>query len=148
MQPILNYVDVSPLLGTGGQPDQSGIKQLADKGYEAIINTRTTGEDFDQAGEERQALELGLRYYAVPVGPQQLQDGQALAFNTLLSSLKGQKVFVHCRTGSRVVGLMMIYYALQEGMPIDQAEQEARKTGELHPPVAELAKQVIGRHKK
>jgi len=124
MQSIVNYVEVSPLLATGGQPDQSGVKQLADKGYKAIINVRTSGEEFDQAGEEKQALELGLRYYMVPVGPRKLQEEQALAFNTLLSSLKGQKVYVHCRSGSRVVGLMVIYYALQEGMSTDKAEQQ------------------------
>ncbi len=148
MQSILNYVEVSPLIGTGGQPDQSGMKQLADKGYRAIVNVRTSGEEFDQAGEEKQALELGLRYYMVPLGPRKLQDEQALAFNTLLSSLKEQKVFVHCRTGSRVVALMMIYYALEEGMSVDKAEQAAKKAGATAPQVIELAKQVIARRKK
>jgi protein tyrosine phosphatase (PTP) superfamily phosphohydrolase (DUF442 family) len=55
---------------------------------------------------------------------------------------------VHCRTGSRVVGLMMIYHALHEGMSIDKAEQEAKKAGVLQPQVLELAKLVIGRQQK
>jgi len=143
--PLPNYVELSALLGTGGQPDEAGMKQLAEKGYKSIINIRTSGEKFDLVGEEKQALQLGLRYYMVPFSS---QEEQALAFNTLLSALKGEKVFVHCGSGNRVGSLMMIYFALMEGMPLDKAEQEARKAGLRSPQLLDFSKQVIERHKK
>jgi hypothetical protein len=42
----------------------------------------------------------------------------------------------------------MIYFALEEGMPIDKAEQEAKKAGLRSPQLLEFSKQVIGRRKK
>ena len=146
--PLPNYVELSSLIGTGGQPDQAGIKQLVEKGYKTIINIRTSSEEFDLAGEEKLALQLGLRYYMVPFGGQDPQEEQALAFNTLLSALKGEKVFIHCGSGNRVGSLLMIYFALEEGMAIDKAEQEAKKAGLRSPQLLEFAKQVIGRRKK
>ena len=143
--PLPDYVELSPYIGTGGQPDQAGMKMLAEKGYQTIINIRTSGEKFDLVGEEKQALQLNLRYYMVPFGG---QEQQALAFNTLLSALKGEKVFIHCGSGNRVGGLMMIFFVLKEGMPVDQAEQAARKAGLRSPQLLEFAKQVIERHKK
>lgn len=146
--PLPNYVEISSLIGTGGQPDQNGIKQLAEKGYKTIINIRTSGEEFDLAGEEKQVLQLGLRYYMVPFGGQEPQEEQALAFNTLLSALKEEKVFIHCGSGNRVGSLMMIYFALEAGMPMDKAEQEAKKAGLRSPQLLEFSKQVIRRRKK
>ena len=137
---------ISSLIGTGGQPDQNGIKQLAEKGYKTIINIRTSGEEFDLAGEEKPVLQLGLRYYMVPFGGKDPQEEQA--FNTLLSALKEEKVFIHCGSGNRVGSLMMIYFALEAGMPMDKAEQEAKKAGLRSPQLLEFSKQVIGRRKK
>ena len=143
--PLPNYVELSAHVGTGGQPDPTGMKQLVEKGYKSIVNVRTSGEEFDLAGEEKQALQLGLRYFVVPFGG---QEEQALAFNTLLSALKGEKVFIHCGSGNRVGALMMIFFALEEGMPVDKAEQEARRAGLRSPQLLEFSKQVIERHKK
>jgi uncharacterized protein (TIGR01244 family) len=146
--PLPNYVELSARIGTGGQPDQTGIKQLVEKGYKTIINIRTLSEEADLAGEEKLALQLGLRYYMVPFGGQEPQEEQALAFNTLLSALKEEKVFIHCGSGNRVGSLLMIYFTLEEGMPMDKAEQEAKKAGLRNPQLLEFSKQVIGRRKK
>jgi protein tyrosine phosphatase (PTP) superfamily phosphohydrolase (DUF442 family) len=57
-------------------------------------------------------------------------------------------VFVHCGSGNRVGSLMMIYFALEEGMTVEKAEQEARKIGLRGADLLDFAKQVIGRRKK
>jgi uncharacterized protein (TIGR01244 family) len=146
--PLPNYVEISARLGSGGQPNEIGMKQLAEKGYKTIVNVRTSAEQVDLAAEEKQAMQLGLRYYMVPFTGQEQSEEQALAFNALMSALKGEKVFVHCGSGNRVGGLMMIYFALVEKMPLDQAEQEAKKAGLRSPQLLEFSKQVIERHNK
>jgi uncharacterized protein (TIGR01244 family) len=143
-----NYVELSSRIGTGGQPTDAGMKQLAEKGYKSIINLRASGEGVDLAAEERQAMQLGLRYYMVPFNAKEPSEEQALAFSALMSALKENKVFVHCGSGNRAGSLMMIYLALEEGIPPDKAEQEARKAGLRSPDLLEFAKQVIGRHQK
>jgi len=146
--PLPNFVELTAKIGTGGQPGEGGLSQLVEKGYKAIINIRAFDEEYDQVGEEKQARQLGLRYYVVPFVAKEPSEQQALAFNALLSALKDTKVFVHCGGGNRVGSLMMIYMVLEEGMPLDKAEQKARKVGLRSADLLEFSKQVISRHKK
>jgi uncharacterized protein (TIGR01244 family) len=145
---IVNYVEFSPGIGTGGQPTEEGLKELAAKGYKSIINIRSASEQFDVAGEERLALQLGMRYYMIPFAAKETSEEQALAFNALMSALKDTKVFVHCGSGNRVGSLMMIHLVLDEGMPGDKAEQEAKKIGLRSAELLDFAKRVIASHKK
>lgn len=146
--PLPNYFELTPRIGTGGQPDEAGVKQLADKGYQSIINIRASDESVDLAAEEKQAVGLGLHYYMIPFNGRQPSEGQALAFDRLMSALKEEKVFIHCGSGTRVGSLMMIYLALEEGMPVEKAEQEAKKVGLRAPQLLDFARQVIARHQK
>jgi protein tyrosine phosphatase (PTP) superfamily phosphohydrolase (DUF442 family) len=146
--PIPNYLELSPRIGTGGQPTEDGMRLIADKGYKIIINIRSSSEPFDIGAEEKQALQLGLRYYMVPFVANQPSEEQALAFVALMSALKDNRVFVHCGSGVRVGTLMMIYLALEEGMAPDKAEQEAEKIGLRAGSLLDFAKRVIAAHKK
>jgi uncharacterized protein (TIGR01244 family) len=146
--PLPNFVELTPRIGTGGQPAEGGLKQLAEKGYQSIINIRASDEEYDRVAEEKQALQLGLRYYVIPFAAKEPSESQALAFDALMSALKDGKVFVHCGSGNRVGSLMMIYLSLEEGMPADKAEQEARKVGLRSADLLDFAKKTIEKHKK
>jgi uncharacterized protein (TIGR01244 family) len=143
-----NYVELTPRIGTGGQPSDAGMKQLAAEGYRYIINIRASGEKVDFAAEEKQAIDLGLRYIMVPFSAREPSEGQALAFTALMSGIQDSRVFVHCGSGARAGSLMMIYFVLGEGQPPEKAEAEAKKVGLRSPELLEFAKQVIDRHKK
>ncbi len=146
--PLPNFVELTTGIGTGGQPTDAGLRQVAEKGYKAVINLRSSSEQFDQTGEEKLALQLGLRYFVVPFAAGEPSETQALAFATLLSALKQDKVFIHCASGNRVGSLLMIYFALNENMTPEKAEQEARKAGLRSPGLVEFARQVIAHQKK
>ncbi len=146
--PLPNFVELTSRIGTGGQPGGGGLNQLAGKGYKVVVNIRGSDEEFDRVGEEKLAMQLGLRYYVVPFVAAEPSEQQALAFNALMAALRDTKVFVHCGSGNRVGSLMMIYLALEEGMPPDKAEQEARKAGLRSASLLDFSKQVISKHKK
>ncbi len=145
---IPNYFEFSTRIGTGGQPTEEGMKLLSGKGYKSVLNLRSSSEPFELAAEERQALQLGLRYYMIPFASKEPSEQQALAFNALMAALKNDKVFVHCASGNRVGSLMMIYLVLEEGMAPDKAEQDARKIGLSAPFLIDFAKRVISSQKK
>jgi uncharacterized protein (TIGR01244 family) len=146
--PLPNFVELTPRISTGGQPAEGGLKQLAEKGYQIVINIRASDEEFDRVAEEKQALQLGLRYYVIPFVAKEPSEQQALAFDALMSALKDSKVFVHCGSGNRVGSLMMIYLSLDEGVPVDKAEQEARKIGLHSADLLDFAMKTINKHKK
>jgi len=140
-----NYVEVTPSIGTGGQPTDAGLRLLAERGYKSVINLRTSQEKVDLAAEEKNARELGLKYYSVPVVGANPEEKQALEFMKVLEEQQGGKVFVHCATGNRVGAFMMIYRTLRDGLSLEKAEEEARRIGLRSDALLNFARQFIAR---
>jgi protein tyrosine phosphatase (PTP) superfamily phosphohydrolase (DUF442 family) len=129
--PIPKYLEVTPLLGTGGQPTDTGLRTLADKGYKAVVNLRTETEKVDLVAEEKLVRELGLKYYSVPLVGTAPDDRSAVEYLRVMDELKGEKVFVHCAAANRVGAVVMIQRVLRDGLTQDEAEEEAARIG-LH----------------
>jgi protein tyrosine phosphatase (PTP) superfamily phosphohydrolase (DUF442 family) len=143
------YLELASDIGTGGQPTETGMHALAEKGYKSIINLRTAEEMASVPYEEKLAGELGLKYFSIPIRGQEPKEVQALAFMQVMNSIKDEKVFVHCASANRVGALMMIWLALQQGMETSKAEAEAGRIGLRSEPLRQFARQVIeGRGKK
>jgi protein tyrosine phosphatase (PTP) superfamily phosphohydrolase (DUF442 family) len=131
------YLELTPMIGTGGQPSNAGFRLLADKGYRAVINLRTADEKLNPASEDKVNLEaegkavtnLGMKYISIPVSGKQPGDEQAAAFLKVMEEFKQDKVFVHCATGNRVGSLVLIKRVLQDGIGQEKGEEEARKAG-------------------
>jgi len=123
------YLEVTPSIGTGAQMTDTGIKQLAQKGYRAIINLRTAGEGIDLAAEQKTVEAAGMAYYAVPLSGLEPESAQAEKFLELMKSLNGERVFIHCASANRVGSLMLIKRVLQDGLPVEDALAEAIRIG-------------------
>lgn len=145
---IPKYLEVSPSVGTGGQPTDEGLRLLSQKGYKAIINLRTPTEGVDLAAEEKKAREIGLQYFNIPVVTSEPKEEQAWEFLELMEELKDQRVFVHCAAANRVGGFMMIQRALKEGMAPDIAEEEANRIGLRSETLRQFSRNFIDKNKK
>ena len=141
------YLELTPRVGTGGQPTAAGFRVLADKGYKAVVNLRTDGEGVDLAAEEKAITELGLKYYNVPVSGKDPRDDQAEAFLKVMEGLKEERVFVHCATANRVGSLMLIQRVLQDGLALEKAEQEATQVGLRSENLLKFARDFISRRR-
>src|SRR6266536_1538113 len=126
---IPRYLEVTPSVGTGGQPSENGLRTLASRGYQAVINLCTAQEGADLAGEEKLVKEIGLQYFNIPLPISAPRDDQALEFLNLMERLKGRRVFVHCASANRVGAVMMIQRVLKDGLPPDKAQEEANQIG-------------------
>jgi protein tyrosine phosphatase (PTP) superfamily phosphohydrolase (DUF442 family) len=145
---IPRYLEVTPRVGTGGQPSENGLQMLASRGYQAVINLRTAQEGADLAGEEKLVKELGLQYFNIPLLSSAPRDDQAVEFLSVMEELKDRKVFVHCASASRVGALMMIQRALKDSVPPDKAEEEANQIGLRSDILREFARDFVQRHRK
>lgn len=139
------YLELTPAIGTGGQPTSAGFRLLADKGYKAVINLRTANEGVDLAAEEKAITDLGLKYYNIPVVAKEPKDEQAAAFLKLMEDLKDDKVFVHCAAANRVGVFVLIRRALKDGIPLEKAEEEARRIGLRSEELLKFARSFIAR---
>jgi uncharacterized protein (TIGR01244 family) len=142
------YMEVTPFIGTGAQMTDSGIKQLSEKGYNAIINLRTAAEGVDLDAEQKAVEAAGMAYYAVPLSGKEPEPAQAEKFLDLMKSLDGKRAFVHCASANRVGSLMLIKRVLQDGLSIDDATAEAAKIGLHSDTLKQFALDVIVRLSK
>ena len=140
------YLEVTPAIGTGGQVTNEGIRQLAEKGYRAVINLRDAGEGVDLETEQKSVEAAGMAYYAVPLSGTAPDPAQAEKFLDLMKSLDRKKVFVHCATANRVGSLMLIKRVVQDGLSLDEAVAEALRIGLKSDTLKQFALDIIARH--
>jgi len=125
------YMEVTASVGTGAQMTDAGVKQLSEKGYNAVINLRTATEGVDLEVEQKAVEAAGMAYYSVPISGKEPDPAQAEKFLDLMKMLSGKRVFVHCASANRAGSLVMIKRVLQDGLSIDDATAEAARIG-LH----------------
>ena len=94
-----------------GQPNENGLRELADSGYAAVIDLRTEGED---RGLDEQAVveSLGMDYISLPIeGRGAISFENAAKLDQILGKYD-EPVLVHCGSSNRVGALL----ALREKM--------------------------------
>ena len=144
---IKNFLRVNKEFCTGGQPSLQHLEKLKADGVKAIINLRQPTE-YAAADEAAKAKALGLRYFNIPVSPNDPKDEQATEFLKVTDDPENRPAFIHCRSGARVAAFWMIRRVLRDGWKIADAEKEAAMVGlGDHPVLSEFAHKYIESHR-
>ena len=118
---ILNYLPLTPLLATAGQPTEAQLRAVQQAGYEVVINLATPTSPNALPDEAGLVAELGMTYVPIPV----LWDKPTLddlgAFFSALDTYAGRRVFVHCVLNWRVSTFMYLYRVIRLGVPHETA---------------------------
>jgi uncharacterized protein (TIGR01244 family) len=136
---IPNYHRLRPDLASGGQPTESGLRQLGDLGFRTIIDLRTPAEG--TAAEEVAVKAAGLRYVSVPVTPETLARADVDAVVHLLGQSDRGPALLHCGSGNRAGGMWTLLL-LAEGKAYADAEAEGRKIGLQSPAMIAAVRRV------
>ncbi len=144
---IPNFSRLNDQFFVGGQPPMEDLSRLKAKGIRAIVNLRHPAE-YNAVEEEAKAKELGLRYFNIPVNPNDLQDSQVEQFLSITSDRHNLPVFIHCTMGVRVATFWMIRRVLVDSWKIEDAETEAQNMGLHNPILLGFAQSYIARHPK
>ena len=116
-----NLVAISQHLVTSGQPSAAWLQTLRTQGFEAVIYLAPSSVP-DALREEPQivaAQGLAFHHLPIPFGKPAASDYEAFA--TLLQSLQGKKVLVHCQVNMRASTLTFLYRVIVEKIPPEQA---------------------------
>ena len=117
-----------PGLYTAGQPQASDWPALRARGVATVINLRTPKEmeGRDEAAEVRAA---GMRYLSIPVaGADGITEANARLLRDALGAADGP-VLVHCASGNRVGGLLVVMRARLDGATGEEALEFGRQAG-------------------
>jgi protein tyrosine phosphatase (PTP) superfamily phosphohydrolase (DUF442 family) len=112
---ILNFIEISPVLGTAGQPKRNQFVDIAAAGYQCVINLATSSSENAIAGESDLVSELGMEYIHIPVVWKAPQRADFDLFCTAMERLEGRRVFVHCELNMRVSAFVYLLRVLRQG---------------------------------
>jgi protein tyrosine phosphatase (PTP) superfamily phosphohydrolase (DUF442 family) len=124
---IQNFLQISPNLGTSGQPFREQFALIAASGYEAVINLALP-TSWDAVPDEAQIVSgLGLAHYHILVEWEAPTREDLRQFFDLMDRLEGQKVFVHCARNMRVSAFMFLYRMLRKGQSPAACQSDLEK---------------------
>jgi len=134
-----------PGIGAAGQPRASDWQALADAGVRTIVDLRPEAEPHghDEPAAVRAA---GMSYVTLPVTQFTLGDAQFDALRELLRDPARRPIVVHCASSNRVGALLLPYFALDEGRPLEQALELAVDAGLRSQDLASMAVDYVRRH--
>ncbi len=127
---IKNFAPVSDTLATAGQPSEDQVRQLAQEGFEVIINLGLLDPRYCLADEAGLVRSLGVQYHHIPVDFQSPQRADLEQFFQAMDACTGKKVFVHCAANYRVSSFVSLYGQAKLGWSLAQANEHIRRLWE------------------
>ncbi|PZM80904.1 MAG: hypothetical protein DKT66_16845 [Candidatus Melainabacteria bacterium] len=122
---VMNFEQVSPALMRGGAPSAQALKELKAAGVKTIVNLR--GEGGASKKEERNAKEIGLDYYNIPMGYTEPSLAKVSSVLDIMRDPAKQPVYLHCMHGADRTGMMVgINRILSDGWQFDKVYSEMR----------------------
>ncbi len=121
IESIRNFVQLTPEIGTAGQPSAEQFGYISQAGYELVINLAMPEHPESIGNEGELVTATGMSYYHIPVPFDAPNANQVLEFCQLMQTLNKRKVFVHCIMNYRVSAFMFHYLHKVQGYSEDAA---------------------------
>jgi len=112
----------------GGTPTPSDLDLARRRGIVTVVDLRTR----EERPSEDVALacrELGLEYVDMGLRPEETPDSAVDQVLHLLSESDSNKVLLFCSDGSRSAMFLAVHRVLDQGLPLEKALAEARRSG-------------------
>ncbi|MBC7954280.1 MAG: protein tyrosine phosphatase family protein [Cytophagales bacterium] len=119
---IYNYRAVDETLGTSGQPTAAQLAEIAQAGFQTVINLALHDDKrYSLPDEEGTVHSLGMHYVHIPVQFGSPTRADLLAFFDAMEAHRGERVWVHCAANMRVSAFVGLYRVLRQGADPDSA---------------------------
>lgn len=122
---LIRY-DIDERLTLAGQPQPEHWAALAAEGFQVVINMRSDPER--AAAQQRNAEAAGLRYIHLPLPVYELDPEHLEQYHQTLAATQG-RVFLHCRSATRVALMWLLDRIMYDGWTREQAEAALRAAG-------------------
>lgn len=120
MNSIGNLVQTDTI-GTSGQPTIAQFADIANAGYNSIVNLAMPDSDDALADEGSVVTSLGMKYIHIPVPFDAPTKQHPASFMGVMRALDGEKVWVHSVVNTRVSAFMYHYLRIDKGYDDDAA---------------------------
>lgn len=124
--PIHTYAVTDQVL-LAAQPQPDDWQRLAQQGFRTVVNIRSDPER--AAAQAQTARAAGLDYIYAPLPVYDLAAEHIAEFARIIDNPDHGKLFIHCRSATRVGLLWMLYRIEQQGWSFKQAHLELQAAG-------------------
>ena len=121
MNDVINFFQITDTIGTGGQPSVSQLYDIAQNGYDVVINLATHNSENAIENEGSIVASLGMTYIHIPVPFEAPTPEHLRKFFGLMNGLSEEKVFVHCAVNGRVSAFVFKYLTMERKMQAEKA---------------------------
>ncbi len=125
----------------GGVPDEAGIRDLTQSGFNTLVDLRTD-EEISGSNGLPLGQSAGLRYIHLPVTGDGLSEEKLSRFYQTVFDEDKYPVYVYGQKGIRPVALLLTISALKEGKTVDEILEDARQLNTPAEDAPELVKFV------
>jgi len=129
MQPIRK---INAELAIAGQISPEQVIQLAQDGFQTVLNLRCPEEAAFPLEELKLVESLGLHDVNHPVEMDAITDEAATRVLQAVQSLP-KPLLVHCDNAIRSAAIALMYIATRQGSTLEQAFKQARQLGLFSP---------------
>ncbi len=127
---IKNFVAVSAMLATAGQPRESELTEVAADGFELVVNLGLLDPRYCLPDEAASVARLGLEYRHIPVDFKAPTEEDFRHFEKTLLEASGRRVFAHCAANYRVSCFVALFAEAHLGWSSEQADGHVRRLWE------------------
>jgi protein tyrosine phosphatase (PTP) superfamily phosphohydrolase (DUF442 family) len=138
---ILNYVQLTPRVGTSGQPTPEQLREIAAAGYQVVINLALPTSDNALADEAGHVTRLRLAYFHLPVLFDAPRASELRTFVGVMRALEDRPVWVHCAMNLRVSAFM--YHYLRHDLGVPEAEARSPMLAKWEPRMDEVWRKFL-----
>ena len=121
MNDVINFFQITDTIGTGGQPSLSQLYDIAQNGYDVVINLATHNSENAIENEGSIVASLGMTYIHIPVPFEAPTPEPLRKFFRFMNGLSEEKVFVHCAVNARVSAFVFKYLTMERKMQAEKA---------------------------
>lgn len=124
-----NASQVTENILIAGQPKDTELQQLHEKGFKTVINLRSLEECGIVDSEERIVEDAGLNYASIPVSPQTINETKVGRFLQALATKDALPAIVHCGGGGRAGIMVLLHLAITQKWSVQQALAQGEEMG-------------------
>ena len=124
---IYNYLPITDMISTSGQPMENEFKLIKSQGFEQVINLAPHNAENSLKNEALTLNNLGMNYFHIPVAFDNPIEEDFEQFKDLLRENKHKKVWVHCAANMRVSAFIYRYRRSVLGESEDIAKADLNK---------------------
>jgi SAM-dependent methyltransferase len=120
---VLNFQEISPTIGTAGQPLPEQFASIREAGYEVVVNLAMPDSPNALANEASIVTGHGMDYVHIPVVFESPTVDDLERFFETMVQHRCRRVFVHCALNWRVSVFALLYSVLYLGVPFGEAKK-------------------------